>query len=93
MSALLRLLLPRHLDWIADVADEVIDLADDVRRAKSRGWTDADDVRLADDCARVVEAIEVDDALRADLARGIRAAVLLVARAVPDAPRRRRARW
>lgn len=95
IGVLLRILLPTHLDWMAPLADAVLELVDDVATATRRGWTDDDDHALANDIAAIVRRIQIaDDALRDDIAIGMRAAVLIAANVVRERPNvRHRQRW
>lgn len=76
IGALLRVVLPPHLDWIGDVIADVVDIVDDGIEASREGWTEAHEARLVDALADVSRQI----------AHGIRGAI----QARP--PRRRRVR-
>lgn len=77
IAGLLRVVLPRHLDWLADVVADIVGLIEDGTEATRRGWTDADEAELADACAELARR----------LALGIRNAVQATE---ATRPRRRR---
>ena len=78
IAALLKVILPRHLDWIGDVVGDVVEIVDDGVEAAREGWDETHDARLADAIADVSRK----------LAHGIRNAI----QATEAVPRRRRVR-
>lgn len=77
ISALIKLALPRHLDWIGDVFADLVEIIEDGADAARRGWTADDEAELADAIAD----------LSRRLADGIRSAVQATE---ATRPRRRR---
>lgn len=57
IAGLLRAVLPRHLDWLADVVADIVGIIEDGTEAARRGWTGADDDELAQAIADVARAI------------------------------------
>lgn len=53
IAGLLRVVLPRHLDWLADVVADVVALIEDGTEAARRGWSDRDEAELVEALAEV----------------------------------------